>query len=91
MASAHVEVCGVVQGVGFRWFTVQAARRLGIAGWVKNRADGCVEISASGEAVELEQFLEDVRRGPEGARIDSVRTLPVSESSHVGGEFRVVR
>jgi acylphosphatase len=91
MAAAHVEVCGMVQGVGFRWFTVQAARRLGIAGWVRNRADGCVEISASGEAVELARFLEEVRRGPEGARIDSVRDLPVGESDPVGREFRVVR
>lgn len=91
MAAVHVEICGEVQGVGFRWFTVQSARRLGVSGWVRNRDDGCVEISASGDAGELERFLADVRQGPSGARVDTVRQLPPDDVAHAGGEFHVLR
>ncbi|HEX5438197.1 MAG TPA: acylphosphatase [Gemmatimonadaceae bacterium] len=81
VADLHVEVSGMVQGVGFRWFTVQAARRLGVGGWVRNRADGTVEIVASGTQADLDRFLMVVRRGPSGARVERVRSLPVDAAS----------
>jgi len=91
MAVVHLEVCGVVQGVGFRWFTVQAARRRGVRGWVRNRADGCVEIAASGEAGALDHFLNDVKQGPPAARVRSVRELPLDTLGSFGDEFEAVR
>lgn len=42
----RIQVYGRVQGVGFRWFTCQEARLLGVVGWVLNRPDGSVEIHA---------------------------------------------
>lgn len=65
-------VRGRVQGVGFRYFTQAAAMRAGVAGWVRNRPDGTVEIAAAGEADALERLEQEIRRGPAGARVDQV-------------------
>ena len=56
-AFAHVEVLGQVHGVGYREFTRTIAQRLGLAGWVRNRDDGCVEVAASGNASSIEALL----------------------------------
>ena len=67
-------VTGHVQGVGFRWFTLEAASREGITGWVRNRPDGAVELVAEGDAEALERFERAVRNGPPHARVDEVET-----------------
>lgn len=69
---------GLVQGVGFRWFTQRSATRLGIRGFVRNRADGAVEIEAEGDDDALSAFEADVRQGPAGARVDRVEITPLS-------------
>jgi len=65
-------VSGQVQGVGFRWFTREAARELGLAGRVRNLPDGRVEIAAVGEPERLEAFRERLRQGPPGARVTGI-------------------
>lgn len=64
MKAIEVFISGVVQGVGFRYFTVKVARELGIKGYVKNLADGRVYIYAVGKEEALEKFLANVRKGP---------------------------
>lgn len=64
MRAIEVFVSGVVQGVGFRYFTVKVARELGIKGYVKNLPDGRVYIYAVGDEKALEKFLANVRKGP---------------------------
>ncbi len=85
----HVEVSGAVQGVGFRDFTRMAAHRLGVAGWVRNRDDGSVELAAAGEASQIETLLASVRRGPSGAHVRNVRSLPVDEHAVLPMPFTV--
>ncbi len=68
----HLIVKGSVQGVGFRWFVVDAARRLDLAGWVKNRDDGAVEIAASGRSDALTRLELAVKDGPRGAHVADV-------------------
>ena len=75
----RVEVRGVVQGVGFRWFAREHARRLELAGWVRNRADGCVEVAASGTEAAIGEFLTKLAHGPAGARVDAIVHLPLGE------------
>jgi acylphosphatase len=90
----HVRVTGRVQGVGFRWFVRERADALGLAGWVKNRSDGSVELLVSGDANAAEQFLAAVRRGPPHARVDAVEavsTPAVSTAEHIPRPFAVVR
>lgn len=68
---------GRVQGVGFRFFTHRAAAVEGLHGWVRNRADGCVEIHAEGEASALERFERQIRHGPPSARVEHVDVTDV--------------
>jgi acylphosphatase len=77
MSRVRVEVIGAVQGVGFRWFAREAARRLDLAGWVRNRDDGSVEIAVEGDDAAVERFLAQVERGPRGARVDALRRHPL--------------
>lgn len=69
-------VAGRVQGVGFRYFARDAARREGIGGTVQNLDDGRVEIVASGEAEALLRFERALRQGPAGARVEDVQVEP---------------
>jgi acylphosphatase len=68
----HATVRGRVQGVGFRATTQYEARKLGLAGWVRNRADGSVEVEAEGPREALEMFLSFLQRGPLGAHVEAV-------------------
>ena len=63
---------GRVQGVGFRYFAADAAAREGIVGWVRNLADGRVEIAAEGDVAAVDRFERAVRHGPSHARVDEV-------------------
>jgi len=64
MRAVEIYVSGIVQGVGFRYFTTRVARELGIKGFVKNLPDGRVYIYAVGEEEFLEKFISTVRQGP---------------------------
>ena len=64
MDRAVFVVTGCVQGVGFRWYVLQAARALGLTGEVRNRADGAVVVEAEGAREALERLLETAREGP---------------------------
>ena len=66
-------VSGRVQGVGFRWFAREAARRHRLAGWVRNSADGSVELEVSGDEGGIRELLATIREGPPGARVEAVR------------------
>jgi acylphosphatase len=65
-------IAGRVQGVGFRWFTHDAAAREGVRGWVRNLADGSVEVVAEGETASVDRFEAAIRRGPGSARVAHV-------------------
>ena len=66
-------VSGIVQGVGFRFFTVRAARALNIRGWVRNLPDGRVEVLAQGDGDALDRLREDLARGPGGSVVHDVQ------------------
>jgi acylphosphatase len=80
----HAEVYGDVQGVGFRAFVHRRASQLGLTGWVRNRSDGSVELTAEGTRGLLDTLLADVQCGPSLSKVDMVKEdwLPAT------GEFR---
>ncbi|MCK5596480.1 MAG: acylphosphatase, partial [Candidatus Eisenbacteria sp.] len=69
----HALVRGMVQGVGFRYFVLNAARTAGLVGFVKNLRDGSVEILAEGPREELERFARDVSEGPRRGLVRDVQ------------------
>lgn len=87
----HLIVKGRVQGVGFRWHVEEAAQQLELAGWVKNRRDGSVEVCASGSREALAALESAVRKGPPGAHISAVETGDGIKARELPRPFSVVR
>ena len=71
--SVEVRVTGRVQGVGFRYFVHETARRLGLVGYVMNLRAGGVRSYAEGPQRALEAFAKAVERGPAGASVHEAR------------------
>jgi acylphosphatase len=80
-------VSGAVQGVGFRYFTQNAAEELHLTGYVRNLRDGRVEIFASGTPSQLAQFRSILQRGPRFASVSDVREEPAQVDSHFSEGF----
>ncbi len=75
MKEVHFYVFGRVQGVGYRAWCVRQAKTLGLSGWVRNRADGSVEVKALGEDVSLNIFLSECKKGPLWAHVKSLQPI----------------
>ena len=65
-------VKGRVQGVGYRFFVEREAYDLGLQGYVRNLADGRVEVYATGSEAALEELRKQLQEGPRASRVDSV-------------------
>lgn len=68
----HATVHGHVQGVSFRYNTLLEANRLRVAGWVRNRPEGTVEVLAEGDSDALLSLLDFLNSGPVGAHVSFV-------------------
>jgi acylphosphatase len=78
-------VFGDVQGVGFRAFVWREARRIELAGWVRNRFDGSVEVLAEGSPQELDRLTGILAAGPRMSRVERVES-----QAEVGGDQAMV-
>ncbi len=72
MTALRLRIAGRVQGVGFRDWLLAEARRHGLAGWVRNRADGTVEALLAGDAPAVQAVVSACRLGPPLARVASI-------------------
>jgi len=77
----HLFISGIVQGVNFRYYTRETARRLNITGVVRNLPDGRVETIAEGDEEAIEKFIEWCKKGPPSARVEKVE---IKRSNFVG-------
>ena len=91
MAGLRVRITGRVQGVGFRWFVREEARRLGLSGWVTNLADGGVEVAAGGEASSLQRLRAALAVGPSGAAVSQVEDVPHEDAKALPYPFTIHR
>jgi len=73
----NIVISGRVHGVGFRMCVVDQAEGLKLTGWVRNRADGKVEIMAEGEETDIDAFLEWCKTGPDSADVTGIKTVNV--------------
>lgn len=82
-------VSGRVQGVGYRYFAMRTAQKLGIRGTVKNLRDGRVEVAAAGAAESMAAFRAELQQGPQGAQVTSIDEGALPVDHDFGGEFTV--
>jgi acylphosphatase len=75
IARLEATVHGRVQGVGFRYYVLRTAARLGLTGWVSNEMDGSVRCVVEGPLEDLDRLAELLRRGPTGAVVDGVQIV----------------
>ncbi|MCI1856600.1 MAG: acylphosphatase [Sporolactobacillus sp.] len=78
----HLIVEGLVQGVGFRFFTWQTAQQLGVLGWVRNRDDGAVEIRAEGSESSIDRFVKIIKKGNPYSRVERANVRPYDSPEH---------
>jgi acylphosphatase len=87
----HVRIGGRVQGVGFRWFVREEARRLGLSGWVTNLPGGWVEVAAAGEASSLDRLRRALQVGPAGAQVERMEEVHDAEPGSLPYPFNIHR
>ncbi len=80
MKTARVLITGRVQGVAFRYWTEDEARRRGLDGWVRNLLDGRVEALFQGEPALVEEMIAACHQGPRLARVTRVETFDGEEA-----------
>ena len=91
MTTLHVRISGRVQGVGFRWFVREEARRLGLSGWVTNLPSGEVEVRASGEDGSVDRLRRALEVGPTGATVELVNDVESEAATALPYPFTIHR
>ncbi|MDX1936679.1 MAG: acylphosphatase [Flavihumibacter sp.] len=84
MVTRSVIVTGKVQGVFFRKYTSQKAIELGISGWVKNRPDGSVAITATGDEAAIRDLILWCHKGPDKAKVERVMVTALPLQYFIG-------
>ena len=84
MRSVRLRISGRVQGVGYRAWAMDTGRRLGLRGWVRNRADGSVEALVTGDEDAVAAMIEVCREGPYAARVAKVAVSEAEDEGNLG-------
>jgi acylphosphatase len=87
VAARRYNVSGRVQGVGFRNYVEQVAGNIGVAGYVRNRRDGRVEVLAMGSPEQLNELRLALERGPMMSRVDGVAVEADTVEARYLGDF----
>ncbi|OLE33917.1 MAG: acylphosphatase [Alphaproteobacteria bacterium 13_1_20CM_3_64_12] len=82
--SVQLRITGRVQGVGYRAWALQIASRVGLRGWVRNRADGSVEALVIGAEATVDRMVEACRDGPFGARVVDITVNDAADDGSLG-------
>ena len=87
-SAAKFRIHGRVQGVGYRWWAIRQARSLGVDGWVRNCADGSVELLAIGLPAAVDGLERACAQGPSAARVTTVVRAAAQDDGSIGFEER---
>ncbi|WP_342116828.1 acylphosphatase [Pseudoduganella sp. OTU4001] len=89
MAGSRLLIEGLVQGVGYRYAFSERAAALGLAGWVRNRANGAVEASVHGPEAAVQAIIEWAHQGPRAARVSRVTVVGEDEPPPAAQQFEI--
>ena len=89
MRTRQIRVSGRVQGVGYRFALRDEALRLGVKGWVRNRADGSVEALLQGDDDAVAALVAWAQRGPRAAKVDAVRDETAADVDYLASGFEI--
>ncbi|RWX72941.1 MAG: acylphosphatase [Candidatus Methanosuratincola verstraetei] len=89
-ARVKIRVTGVVQGVGYRYYTYRIARGLDLKGYVRNQKDGSVEVLAEGEKGKLMDLISELRIGPPNSKVDNL-SIEWQESRNEFSDFKILK
>ena len=90
MNSAYkIIVQGRVQGVGYRWFSMQIAQQLEIKGYIKNLFNGDVEVFAQGDDASVQQFIDQLRKGPSFSNVNNLNIYD-ADFDYSLNQFKVI-
>jgi acylphosphatase len=84
----RIVISGHVQGVGYRFFVLDEAERLGLRGWVRNLPDGRVEAEVEGSEIAVDELVKRLRVGPRLSHVTGVVVEP-AESATAYQDFRI--
>lgn len=84
-------IYGRVQGVGFRRFALRCADEYSVGGWVKNRADGNVEIEAIGNQNQISGFIDRIAQGSWFSNVEEIEEISSNETDDISSDFRIIR
>ena len=87
--SVWLRIAGRVQGVGYRAWALRQASALGLRGWVRNRADGSVELQAAGDDHAIAALIEACRTGPRHAEVSAVTVVVAEDDGSAGFSARL--
>ena len=82
-------ISGSVQGVGFRWFVLNAAKRLGVTGWVRNTRDGGVEVMGQGTVSMVHDLEKEISKGPRLSIVENLKTVDVTSEVSTFKSFEI--
>ena len=88
MRTVRLRITGRVQGVGYRMWAERTATQLGISGWVRNRADGTVELLPTGGDDAVAALVEACRQGPRAAVLSDIAIEDAEDDGSVGFSAR---
>jgi acylphosphatase len=84
LKTVWLRVTGRVQGVGYRAWAIETAANLALHGWVRNRADGSVELLATGPDEAVAAMIEACRQGPRAAQVDGIEVGAAENDGSLG-------
>lgn len=80
MRFVEINVYGLVQGVGFRFFVERLADKFGVLGWVMNSPDGSVKIHANIDENIFDEFIKLLREGSAFSAIKNIEVINRNDS-----------
>lgn len=89
MATVHLMIKGIVQGVYYRASARDEAEKLGLTGWIKNTPEGNVEVVVTGSQDDINRYITWCWQGPSRAKVESVETKVLQEEQFDG--FQIIR